>query len=173
MRKSEEKVPQAKASDENGLRQSPTNGSISKLNQRSIHRQSSWRLCTSSPSTNEQPNQAQDTGSQATGSQATGSQATVSKAADSQQSPALTTLLLGRFGAAHAQCAAGSLGTDNLGPDDVGPDEAASDRNPLPIEIMIDEAGNLILRSDDVAALDKLEELMHMNKPPKKPYDLF
>ncbi len=42
-----------------------------------------------------------------------------------------------------------------------------------PIEIMIDEAGNLVLRSNDTEALDRLEELMQVNKPPKKPYDLF
>ncbi len=42
-----------------------------------------------------------------------------------------------------------------------------------PIEIMIDEAGNLVLRSNDTEALDRLQELMQVNKPPKKPYDLF
>ncbi len=42
-----------------------------------------------------------------------------------------------------------------------------------PIEIMIDESGNLVLSSEDTEALDRLESLMQSNKPPKRPYDLF
>ncbi|MGN6133177.1 MAG: secretin N-terminal domain-containing protein [Aureliella sp.] len=51
--------------------------------------------------------------------------------------------------------------------------EAAVAGEPKPIEIMVDESGNLVLRSEDTAALDRLEELMQTNKPPKRPYDLF
>ncbi|MGN6548184.1 MAG: secretin N-terminal domain-containing protein, partial [Aureliella sp.] len=54
-------------------------------------------------------------------------------------------------------------------------DAAARPRamQPPPIEIMIDDSGNLVLRSEDTAALDQLEQLMQANKPPKRPYDLF
>ncbi|MFG0267581.1 MAG: secretin N-terminal domain-containing protein [Rhodopirellula sp. JB055] len=41
------------------------------------------------------------------------------------------------------------------------------------IEIKLDPAGNLILRSDDTAALDRLEELMLQVTPPRRPYHVF
>ncbi|MEZ6134083.1 MAG: secretin N-terminal domain-containing protein [Pirellulaceae bacterium] len=42
-----------------------------------------------------------------------------------------------------------------------------------PVVIMIDEGGNLVIRSNDTEALDRLEEIMMTNRPPRKPYDLF
>ncbi|WP_083434686.1 secretin N-terminal domain-containing protein [Rhodopirellula islandica] len=41
------------------------------------------------------------------------------------------------------------------------------------IEIKLDPAGNLILRSDDTEALDRLEELMLQVTPPRRPYHVF
>jgi hypothetical protein len=37
-----------------------------------------------------------------------------------------------------------------------------------PIEISFDEAGNLILKGDDLEALDRLERMMQTNAPPQK-----
>ncbi len=42
-----------------------------------------------------------------------------------------------------------------------------------PVVISLDEAGNLILQSSDPAALDRLEEIMQANRPPRRPYDIF
>ena len=42
-----------------------------------------------------------------------------------------------------------------------------------PVRILIDEAGNLIIQSDDTGALDRLEEIMQVDRPPRKPYDIF
>ncbi len=44
---------------------------------------------------------------------------------------------------------------------------------PAKIVIQVDESGRLILQSSDPAALDRLEEMMQMNKPPQRPYDKF
>ncbi len=41
------------------------------------------------------------------------------------------------------------------------------------IRIMFDENGNLVLQSDDTAALDRLEELMQTRRPPRRQYDVF
>ncbi len=41
------------------------------------------------------------------------------------------------------------------------------------IEIKLDAAGNLILRSDDTDALDRLEDLMLQVSPPRRPYHVF
>lgn len=41
------------------------------------------------------------------------------------------------------------------------------------IEIKLDAAGNLILRSDDTDALDQLEDLMLQVSPPRRPYHVF
>ncbi|MCA9192075.1 MAG: hypothetical protein KDB03_09940 [Planctomycetales bacterium] len=51
---------------------------------------------------------------------------------------------------------------------------ASQQTSPLAgVSILIDEGGNLVLHSDDTAALDKLEEWMQVNRPPRKPYDIF
>jgi type II secretory pathway component GspD/PulD (secretin) len=42
-----------------------------------------------------------------------------------------------------------------------------------PIRIEVDSEGNLILLSSDTKALDELENLMLMVKPPKRPYQVF
>jgi type II secretory pathway component GspD/PulD (secretin) len=42
-----------------------------------------------------------------------------------------------------------------------------------PIRITIDKSGNLIIQSNDLAALDRLEEIMQTDRPPRKPYDVF
>lgn len=42
-----------------------------------------------------------------------------------------------------------------------------------PIEISFDEAGNLILKGDDLEALDRLERMMQTNAPPQKGYEVF
>ena len=42
-----------------------------------------------------------------------------------------------------------------------------------PVRIFLDEGGNLVLNSNDTDALDRLEQIMQANKPPKKPYDIF
>jgi Bacterial type II/III secretion system short domain len=44
---------------------------------------------------------------------------------------------------------------------------------PPPVSIMVDERGNLILQSDDTVALDRLEQWMLENKPPRRTYDVF
>lgn len=41
------------------------------------------------------------------------------------------------------------------------------------IEIKLDAAGNLVLRSDDTDALDQLEDLMLQVSPPRRPYHVF
>ncbi|MCA9127465.1 MAG: hypothetical protein KDB22_10280 [Planctomycetales bacterium] len=45
--------------------------------------------------------------------------------------------------------------------------------NPPPVRISVDNAGNLVIQSNDPAALDRLEEMMRNNRPPKRPYDVF
>lgn len=45
--------------------------------------------------------------------------------------------------------------------------------NAAKILIQVDESGRLILQSSDPAALDRLEEMMMINKPPQRPYDVF
>lgn len=42
-----------------------------------------------------------------------------------------------------------------------------------PVEIDFDADGNLVLKSQDIDALNKLESLMLRDAPPKKPYDVF
>lgn len=51
--------------------------------------------------------------------------------------------------------------------------EQAQQPQPPPVRIYLDEAGNLVLQSEDTAALDRLEELMQTNRPPRRPYDIF
>lgn len=47
-------------------------------------------------------------------------------------------------------------------------------RPPLPpIAIRFDSQGNLVLSSEDLEALDRLESLMLRDAPPKRPYDVF
>jgi len=48
-----------------------------------------------------------------------------------------------------------------------------SQSSPPKVTIQVDESGRLILQSADPAALDRLEEIMQMNKPPQRPYDKF
>ncbi|WP_404309192.1 secretin N-terminal domain-containing protein [Neorhodopirellula lusitana] len=51
---------------------------------------------------------------------------------------------------------------------------ASRESQPAPtIEIRLDSSGNLILHSNDTAALDKLENLMMDIKPPNRPYRVF
>ncbi len=42
-----------------------------------------------------------------------------------------------------------------------------------PVEIFLDERGNIVIRSDDTSALDRLERIMQTNRPPTRPYDVF
>ncbi len=42
-----------------------------------------------------------------------------------------------------------------------------------PIEIRFDSDGNLLLLSEDLEALDRLESLMLRDAPPQRPYDVF
>lgn len=42
-----------------------------------------------------------------------------------------------------------------------------------PISIQMDDRGNLILRSEDTAALDQLEQWMLDHRPPRREYDVF
>ncbi len=49
----------------------------------------------------------------------------------------------------------------------------SSIRKPPPIEISFDENGNLVLNSEDTAALDRLEAMMLQNAPPKRPFVVF
>ncbi len=42
-----------------------------------------------------------------------------------------------------------------------------------PISIDIDDRGNLVIQSDDTAALDRLEQWMLEHKPPRRNYDVF
>lgn len=44
---------------------------------------------------------------------------------------------------------------------------------PSSVQIDIDAAGNIILRSEDTAALDRLERMMLQFSPPKRPYTVF
>ncbi|MFO0944219.1 MAG: hypothetical protein U0930_26215 [Pirellulales bacterium] len=46
-------------------------------------------------------------------------------------------------------------------------------RQSAPINFSIDERGNLIIQSSDTTALDRIEQWMTDNKPPRKNYDLF
>lgn len=42
-----------------------------------------------------------------------------------------------------------------------------------PISIMLDADGNLVVQSSDTQALDRLEQMMHSVRPPKRDYDVF
>ncbi len=55
------------------------------------------------------------------------------------------------------------------------PSPSATEEPPAasPITITVDKAGNLVLQSSDPAALDRLEEIMQANRPPRRPYDIF
>lgn len=53
------------------------------------------------------------------------------------------------------------------------PPETRSTSSAKPIEIALDSGGNLILRSDDTRALDRLENLMLQLSPPRRPYHIF
>ncbi|MCA9132133.1 MAG: hypothetical protein KDA45_03230 [Planctomycetales bacterium] len=68
-----------------------------------------------------------------------------------------------------ASAGASSAGVENASrsADDTVQPQAA------PITIAIDESGNLILQSNDPSALDRLEEIMRSNRPPRRPYDVF
>ncbi|GAB5404623.1 MAG: hypothetical protein Aurels2KO_28540 [Aureliella sp.] len=53
------------------------------------------------------------------------------------------------------------------------PSTPAQDPPPA-INISIDpKTGKLVIQSDDPAALDRLEEVMRVNRPPQRPYDVF
>lgn len=61
-----------------------------------------------------------------------------------------------------------------VGESEAVPTPTLPPQSPAPAVIIeIDEAGNLILRSDDPQALDRLEEIMRVNRPPARPYDVF
>lgn len=60
----------------------------------------------------------------------------------------------------------------DVGVSTVAPSETEVNKPP-PVRITVDKAGNLVLQSDDPAALDRLEEIMRNNRPPRKPYDVF
>ncbi len=64
---------------------------------------------------------------------------------------------------------------DESSPDPQSRGQLLSDRQltPAKIVIQVDESGRLILQSSDPAALDRLEEMMQLNKPPQRPYDKF
>ncbi len=53
------------------------------------------------------------------------------------------------------------------------PGVTASPQPPPAVKISVDATGRLILQSDDPAALDRLEEIMRNNRPPRKAYDVF
>ncbi len=53
------------------------------------------------------------------------------------------------------------------------PNAEPTNRTGAPIRIEVDSEGNLILLSSDTKALDELENLMLMVKPPKRPYRVF
>ncbi len=54
------------------------------------------------------------------------------------------------------------------------PQANAAQSAPPAISISIDpKTGKLIIQSDDPAALDRLEEVMRVNRPPQRPYDVF
>ncbi len=57
----------------------------------------------------------------------------------------------------------------------VAPAGAEADSRPPaePVAIAVDQSGNLVIQSNDTAALDRLEEMMQINRPPRRPYDLF
>ncbi len=81
----------------------------------------------------------------------------------------------------------GSLPPENLPSDGLPSDQSDSDAPPMnklanknsaraavaPIKIFVDDHGNLVLQSDDTAALDRLEELMQTRRPPRRDYDIF
>jgi hypothetical protein len=50
---------------------------------------------------------------------------------------------------------------------------STADTDAKPIEISFDEAGNLVLKGDDLEALDRLERIMQTNAPPQKGYEVF
>ena len=50
---------------------------------------------------------------------------------------------------------------------------ATSNVNAKPIEISFDDAGNLVLKGDDLEALDRLERIMQTNAPPQRSYEVF
>jgi type II secretory pathway component GspD/PulD (secretin) len=50
---------------------------------------------------------------------------------------------------------------------------STTNANAKPIEISFDEAGNLVLKGDDLEALDRLERIMQTNAPPQKSYEVF
>jgi len=50
---------------------------------------------------------------------------------------------------------------------------SAANADEKPIEISFDEAGNLVLKGDDLEALDRLERIMQTNAPPQKGYEVF
>ena len=52
-------------------------------------------------------------------------------------------------------------------------DQSPDGRAGSPIQISVDADGNLVLRSDDTDALDRLETMMIQNSPPKRPYEVF
>ncbi|KAA5545554.1 hypothetical protein FYK55_07910 [Roseiconus nitratireducens] len=52
-------------------------------------------------------------------------------------------------------------------------DAKRSDGKSSPIQIQLDEDGNLLLLSDDTRLLDRLENLMLQVSPPKRPYHVF
>jgi type II secretory pathway component GspD/PulD (secretin) len=53
------------------------------------------------------------------------------------------------------------------------PPSATSNVNAKPIEISFDDAGNLVLKGDDLEALDRLERIMQTNAPPQRSYEVF
>ncbi len=55
-----------------------------------------------------------------------------------------------------------------------GKPKSTSANDPLAgIEIRFDEKGNLVIASDDLDALDRLEEMMMTNSPPQRKYEVF
>ncbi len=53
------------------------------------------------------------------------------------------------------------------------PTSETEEDKPAPVEIRVDERGNLVLSSSDTKALDKLENLMLDIKPPSRSYHVF
>ena len=68
---------------------------------------------------------------------------------------------------------AGPLGQGEVAGQAASDSAAANSAAPPPVVITVDEAGNLILQSNDPAALDRLEEIMRNNRPPRRAYDVF
>ncbi|QEF96776.1 Bacterial type II/III secretion system short domain protein [Stieleria maiorica] len=65
----------------------------------------------------------------------------------------------------------GADGSQKPSPSDSAANDTASD--PPPIQIQLDEDGNLLLLGSDTKALDRLENLMLQVTPPKRPYHVF